>query len=69
MSGFQCPEEGEEEGLICEGGDVYFNKSHPNFIHSLAVENHWMCSKVKEEELSLWDFQSTLNKNTWKVTH
>jgi len=31
-------------GSICEGGEVFFNTSHQNHIHSLLVENLWICN-------------------------
>ena len=31
---------------ICEGGEVFFNTSHQNHIHSLLVENLWICNDV-----------------------
>lgn len=50
---WKCAEEGAqmcnygatEEQEICGGGDVVFNTSHQNFLHSLAVEHKWLCSK------------------------
>ena len=31
---------------ICDGGNVVFNESNPNYFYSLLVENHWMCNTV-----------------------
>ena len=38
--------EGAEEKNICGGGEVVFNTSHQNFIHSLPVEHNWLCDEV-----------------------
>ena len=32
---------------ICDGGNVVFNESNPNYFHSLLVQNHWMCNTVR----------------------
>lgn len=37
--------DGAAETNICGGGEIYFNDSHQNFIHSLPVEHHWLCDK------------------------
>ena len=33
-------------GTICGGGEVFFNTSHSNHLHSLPVQHEWLCSKV-----------------------
>jgi len=30
---------------LCGGGEVVFNTSHPNFLHSLVVEHKWICKQ------------------------
>ena len=33
---------------ICEGGEVVFNTTHPNYFPSLLVENLWICNDVSK---------------------
>jgi len=39
-----CNKELEGFDSICDGGNVVFNESNPNYFYSLLVENHWMCN-------------------------
>lgn len=41
-----CNETLEGIESICGGGEVVFNTSHPNFLHSLVVEHKWICKEV-----------------------
>ena len=42
----KCNELLEGEESICEGGEVVFNTSHHNYLHSLVVEHKWLCQQV-----------------------
>ena len=42
----RCNESEQGVQSICEGGEVVFNTSHPNYLHSLVVEHKWLCQQV-----------------------
>jgi len=44
----RCPKGEGNISRACGGGEIVFNTSHINFLHSLAVENLWLCDdKIK----------------------
>jgi len=41
----KCNESLEGAQSICGGGELVFNTSHPNYLHSLVVQHKWLCNQ------------------------